>query len=70
MMRDLDRELLEYDVVHGTDYEGNLQSYMEPYVGGCWVSAAEHFTLVYDLKQRITYLENVCDEQTRMLTGD
>lgn len=69
-MRDIDTSVTSYDMVNDTDCEGNTFSYMVPEPQGYWVSFADHDMLVSKLKDRITYLENVCDEQVRMLTGD
>jgi hypothetical protein len=70
MMSEVDTEVTLYDMVNDTDYDGNLLSYMLPAVQGSWVSYSEHYDVTMKLKDRIIYLENVCDEQTRMLTGD
>lgn len=69
-MREINTEITQYNLEEYADYEGGAFSAMDVAEDGYWVRFAEHYDIVDKLKSRITYLENVCDEQMRMLTGD
>ena len=44
--------------------------YWEYCTGGEVIFYSQHEHAMSQMQQRITYLENVCDEHMRMLTGD
>ena len=71
-MKEIDTRVLTYDLemIHVSSEEPFAIMEIVKDGTGDWVNIAEHEKIVRALQQRIVYLENVCYEQTRMLTGD
>ena len=72
-MKEIDTQVTTYDhsvVPSGDPSNIRYVSIMFPDRAGNWIDYAAHERVVRALQDRIIYLENVCYEQNRMLTGD
>lgn len=72
-MKEIDTRVITYDPeLYNVPYDSETFVVMEVAEDGtgAWVNIAEHESIVRALQQRIVVLENVCDDQMRMLTGD